>query len=249
MELFNLPNNWDEVYTEQFISLRNIPTDIPVFTRQIEILGILTDILPDDDIWDDMDINDLTRYIVSLKWLKQEPTTNPSKKIDEYTLLDINKITFGEFIDLEHFFTDYYNNLPLICSILYRKTKLDEWQNIQYEKYNYDIYTRQSFFLDQPITKVYGVLKYYLDFKNSIHNNYQSLFEPIIEEDDDYSEEDITDPEELKEIEEEKKHKKWAWENILYKLSEGDITKYDAILDKPVIFIFNQMGFLKEMKI
>ena len=41
---------------------------------------------------------------------------------------------------------------------------------------------------------------------------------------------------------------KWSWEIIINRLAQGDITKYDTILDMPLIFILNQIAFSKEIK-
>ena len=98
------------------------------------------------------------------------------------------------------------------------------------------------------ITDIYGIVKYYLEFKDLVTTAYNTLFEPNIPEEE--IEEVIEyDAEELADIEAEKIQTKWAWERILYEFADGDITKYDTILSLPVIFIFNQMAFKKEMKL
>jgi hypothetical protein len=68
-------------------------------------------------------------------------------------------------------------------------------------------------------------------------------------EDDQYDDEDELDEEDIEAENNEKVYRNWVWENILYKLSNGDITKYDTITAMPLIFIFNQLSFMKDMKI
>lgn len=239
-----LQNNWSQVYVDQFISIRTLDTP-SIYSNSLEILSILTNIPSNDEVWDDMDIEELNEHINTLLWLKSEPSKNFKRVIGEFEIIDINKLTFGEFLDLEYLFIDYYTNLTKICAVLYRKYRLDDWGIKRYEPYpEYDIDERTYMFDDMYITDIYGVIRYYLDFKGMIYKTYD-LFEPEIDE----SELDELDEEDKIAEEQEKVYRNWAWENILYKLSNGDITKYDDILNKPIIFIFNQLSFMKDMKI
>lgn len=249
MSNIKLPKSWDEVYADQFLELKKLDDEqSSFFIRQIHILAILTDTLPDDELWEDLDVEELAELIAELKWLRHEPSNQLKKTIDNFTCIDINKLSFGEFIDLEHYFTeDYYNNLFKICAILYRQTKIDEWGNVLYEPYeNIDIDERSKSFNELPITYVYGVFKYYLEFKQLLMTTYDKLFEPVFTDEEDINE---YDPEEQKAIEEEKKIIKWSWENVIYKLADGDVTKYEKITSLPVIFVFNQLSYLKDMNL
>ena len=138
MSLLNkIPNNWDEVYLDQFIELIKInDKDLGFYEKHIEILSILTDTLPTDEFWEDIDVSELNSCISRLKWLSLEPTNSHSKIIQGMECIDINKLSFGEFIDIDYLYAeDRYDNLNKICSILYRKTKYDEWENLIYEPY------------------------------------------------------------------------------------------------------------------
>lgn len=245
--MIKIANSWDETFVDQYIALKDI-TSQGFYESRLEVLSILSDTLSDDDMWQDMFESELSNMISNLGWLKREPTQDFSKEIDGLSIIDINTLKFGEFIDLEYYFNEnYINNLPTICAILYRKTKVDEWSNIIYEPYNYDITKRSKLFYELPITKVYGVIKYYLDFKKNITSQYDYIFEPIFDEEDiegdnEYDEEDI-EQEKAEEL-----NKKWGWERVLYNLANEDITKYDSILEMPVIFIFNQLSFIKDIQ-
>jgi hypothetical protein len=239
-----IPKSWSEIYLDQFVSIRTLETK-SIYSNSLEILSILTDTSSNDAVWDDMDIDEMNDLINDIMWLKNEPTTNFKRHIGDFEIVDINKITFGEFLDLEYYFTDYYNNLSKICAVLYRKYKIDDWGIKRYEPYpEYNLDERALLFQDMFITEIYGVIKYYLDFKELIHKTYD-LFEPT---DLDYDEEDL-DEEDLEAEKSEKIYRNWVWENILHKLSNGDITKYDRITAMPLIFIFNQLSFMKDMKI
>lgn len=245
-----IPSNWDEVYLDQYVELVKInDKDISFYRKQIEVISILLDILPDDDEWDDVDTYDLNEIMRSLKWTSLEPTINYSKVINNYKCIDISNLTFGEFIDIDYLFTeDCIGNINKICAILFRKYKTDEWGNIVYEPYGkYDLDIRKLEFDEQPITSVYGVVKLYRDYKINIQSVYETIFEPVIEDDDEVEEE--YDIEEQKIIEEESLIKHWGWENVIYKLTNGDVTKYDDITNLPLVFILNQLSFIKDMKL
>jgi hypothetical protein len=245
-----IPSNWDEVYLDQYVELVKInDKDISFYSKQIEVISILLDILPDDDQWDDVDTHDLNEMMRNLKWTSLEPNINYSKKINDYRCIDISNLTFGEFIDIDYLFTeDSIGNINKICAIMFRKHKVDEWGNIVYEPYGkYDLDIRKLEFDEQPITSVYGIVKLYRDYKTNIQSVYETIFEPVIEDDDEVEEE--YDVEEQKIIEEESLMKHWGWENVIYKLANGDVTKYDGITNLPLVFILNQLSFIKDMKL
>jgi hypothetical protein len=77
---------------------------------------------------------------------------------------------------------------------------------------------------------------------------YANLFEPEFEEE---TEEDIKDltPEEKKEIQEEKKIKKWSWERLLYSICNEDLTKINQVSDLSLIFVFNMLSMKKELNL
>jgi len=247
-----LPKSWDEIYADQWVELKKLDDEeSSFFIRKIKILAILTDTLPDDEKWEDLDVEELTKLIDEIKWLKYEPSNEFKKIIDDFTCIDINKLKLGEFIDLEYFFSEsYIDNIFKICAILYRKTKKDEWGHLLYEPYHLiDINERSKYFEDLPISYIFGIIKYYLDFKETIISTYQLLFEPIINENE--IEEEIIeyDPEEQEQIKKEEILTKWGWENVIYKLSNSDITKYDDITNLPLIFVLNHLSYMKDLNL
>jgi hypothetical protein len=249
-----VPNSWDEVYLDQFVELIKInDKELSFYDKQIEIISVLLDIMPDDDIWDDIDTSELNDVMRSIKWTSTEPTNNFSESIGNYKCIDIDSLTFGEFIDIDFLFADdSIGNLNKICSIFYRKYKYDEWNNLVYEPYGkYDLDLRKLEFDELPITSVYGIIKKYKEYKLNIERVYETIFEPNISDDDlddDYIEE-VYDSEEKVKIEAEELMRHWGWENVLYKLADGDITKYDSITNLSLIFVLNQLSFIKDMKL
>jgi hypothetical protein len=68
---------------------------------------------------------------------------------------------------------------------------------------------------------------------------YENLFAPTFEDDEDTTE--LT-PEEKKEVENEKKKSKYAWESLIYNLANEDLTKVDEITNLPLTFVFNMLS-------
>jgi hypothetical protein len=254
MNLINIPKNWDECHIDQYIAIKQLEqdTEMSFYSKQIEKLAILTDTMSNDDIWEDMSVEEISGLIKQLHWLRMEPSKNYKREILGMKCVEINKISLGEFLDLEYLFTDYHSNLTKICGVLYRKTKTNEWGTEIYQPYSDVNFDKAHLpFEDLLITDVYGVIPEYLNFKELITTTYQELFEPVIQEDDSENEEalnELFDEAERAEMEkQEQRNKKWGWELILRRLSNGDITKIEAILRMPLIFILNQLSMNKEL--
>jgi hypothetical protein len=248
-----LPKNWNEVTLYQYQELLSInnseyESDIDILLDKI---SILTGIDIDDDEFIAMNFDDLIDILRNVSWIETEPPNNFVSRYYKFEIKDINKIKLGEFIDIEALAEDgYIKNLHIICSILYKQYKIDEWGNKIEEPYIYDIYDRANIFSEAPIGNIWGVLKHYLDFKNNLINKYYILFNNEsfeLEDTEGLTPEEIEDIK--KEIEEDKKKSKWSWMSLINKLSNGDITKYDKITDLPLLLIFNELIMRKEMNI
>lgn len=230
-----IPNNWSEVTVAKFIEIKKIPLDASVLEIYIELVSIFTDI--DDEVINKMDILEFIKYGSKFTWLNETLTTKFNKQINDLKFIECMSLSLGEFIDLDYYVANnMYDNLPNICSVFYKK------ENGSKEE--------PDFYLLLSITEVFGVLTEYLNFKLMLEENYKHILTQQYDEEEDLS---MFDEEELKEIqkeiENEKRAKKWAWETLLYNLTNGDVTKYDSILDKPIIFIFNHLSFLKDNKL
>jgi len=91
---------------------------------------------------------------------------------------------------------------------------------------------------EQPINYYYGVLVEYLEWREKFTNSYASLFA-----------EPLTDEELEDDVEDEPISNKWAWEQLVYQLSNGDITKADAVFELPVVWVFNWLAMKNELKL
>jgi len=234
-----LPKSWNDIDVLQFKELRTLK-DIPeLFSREIEALATLTG-LPSEEL-EDYDVDEIQKFMKELHWINSEP---PKKY-----KLEFNKLTLGEFIDIEYFFSkDYIENISEIAAVCYKKTKKNEWKETIYEPYTYSPFDRAYLFDEIPIPNIYGIIPEYLSFRDNFMKTYANLFEPEFEEE---TEEDIKDltPEEKKEIQEEKKIKKWSWERLLYSICNEDLTKINQVSDLSLIFVFNMLSMKKELNL
>jgi hypothetical protein len=104
-------------------------------------------------------------------------------------------------------------------------------------------------FLDLPITEVYGLIQEFLQYRDKFLKTYENLFNPEAEDDLTPQEKAEMDAEEIKEIEDAKKSTKWSWELMIYTLCDGDLTKYEALGELPLVLVFNMLGMKKELNL
>lgn len=241
-----LPKAWNQITIETFIELRSLSQEYGMFNYQIDVLCTLLDCYPED--FDDISLDELEELLLEVKFIRDEPHKHYKNTIGDYKLKPFNKITLGEFISLESYFSDnYIEKLLNIIAILYRRVRVNEWGDKILEPYNYHSTDRLDWFLDFPITDVFGLLPEYIKFREGIIDQYKNLMTESYE--DDFETDSQMDAEELKEVEEQKKHKKWAWEQLIWMLCQEDLTKFNAVCELPLILVFNFLGMRKELNV
>jgi hypothetical protein len=245
MQKPTLPKGWHQVNLEQFIELRSLQPDEGLFNHNIDVLCTLTDSYPED--FDDAELHEVAEWFKDLQWLYSEPTKNHSDCVGKFHLKPMNELTLGEFIDLEYYFTqDYIKNLPNICALLYRIPEIvEDGVVVKWETTNFKASARAHYFLEQPITKTYGILTEYIKFRDQFISSHSNLMTEDVE--DDLT--DIDDPEERKEAEKQKASNKWGWEQLIWSMCNGDLTKYDQVINMKLILVFNFLAMRKELEI
>ena len=240
----NLPRNWNEVNVSQWLELNTIDDEEynSVFLQTIEALSILSDTDPEE--LEDLDPEELINLASKVSFVKREPSNKPKELVKGLKLKPLDRLTLGEFIDLEHYAMQFVQNFDILLSILYKRWKTDEWDNLIFEPYTYSIISRKVLFQDVSINEVYGAVKNYIDYSNDFKKRYENLFNPVIEED-----ETELDEEDLKAEAEEKVFTKWSWEKLLYDLSNQDLTKIDAVTDLNLIFVFNMLSMVEDLQL
>jgi hypothetical protein len=241
-----LPKKWSDISVDKFIEISEIDKELGPWHYNSEILSIITD-EPIETI-EDLEIDILNAYIDQCKWALSQPSKQYKHTLLGMQIKPLAKLSLFEYIDLDYFFNNnYLKNIDKICAILYRQVKTNRWGEEILEPYDYDINTRADKFLDLPITDVYGIINEFLKFRENFLDVYTNLFGEV----DEITEEDraTLDVEEIKDLEQEKKESKWSWERMLYGLTNGDITKTEAVGALPLTYVFNVLGMKKELNI
>jgi len=241
----NLPKNWTQVTVSQWQELSLIdPTEFnSVFLQTIEALSILSDTDPEE--LEDLDPEELLDLASKVQFIKREPSNKPKELVKGFRLKPLDALTLGEFIDLEYYTTNLAENFTLILSILYKRWKSDEWNNLVFEPYTYKLHERKEVFNEVSINDVFGAVNNYVNYSNDFKKRYENLFNPVIEE----TETEELDEEDLKAEAEEQRFNKWSWEKLLYDLSNQDLTKIDAVTDLPLVFVFNMLSMVEELQL
>jgi len=163
----------------------------------------------------------------------------PSFKFKDvkYGGLVLNKMTFGEYIDILSLMKDelsIYININKICSILYRP----EISKGKIKPYDLDEHEEQSIvFQDLPLKYFFGAFKNLFSYLNQTRKDFVVLFG---EEDDQppiqYDEDD-------NKIEEEKSN--LPWYKMIMTLTNEDFTKIDYVTGRSVVECFNHLTYIK----
>lgn len=242
-----LPKKWSNISLEQFIEISEIDKEQGANGYNSDLLAIVTDMSYDEI--DELDIDEMVQMVADMKWANTQPSKQYKHELLGMKIKPLSKLCLFEYIDLDYYFNDnYHTNLDKICAILYRQSKVNEWGEVVLETYDYDINVRAEKFLDLPITDVYGIVAEFLKFRENFLDVYKNLFGEAEEE---LTAEDkaAMEPEEIKEVEAEVKNNKWSWERMIYGLTDGDITKSEAVGALPLTYVFNMLGMKKELDI
>jgi hypothetical protein len=246
--MIQLPKQWSQVTLEQFIEFNKIDTTQGAYYYNSEALSILSD-LPIEDI-EELDVDEMRQLIRDNKWCKSQPSSQYKHELLGLKFKPFSKLTLYEYIDLDYYVSNgYIVNLANICAICYRQSRINDWGEEILEPYDFDCTIRAEKFLDLPITDVYGLINEFLKYRDNFLKNYENLFSGDLDEELTDEERQEMDPEEIKEIEKEQRQAKWSWEQTIYGLTNGDITKSDKVGALPLIYVFNIISMKKELNI
>lgn len=225
----------------QFLEIRSLSSEDGIFNYQIDVLSALTDSNISD--FEELDIDELRVLTNQIKWIQSEPSKFYKHKLDNYVLKPFSKISLGEFIDLEYYFSNnYLDHFCHIIALLYRRTSKNEYGDDVIEPYKYSPSERLDWFLDYKITDVYGLIPEYIKFRTNFTNTYTNLLVDVVPDD-----EVLDDPDDIKDQKKEQEIQKYAWESTIMSLCNNDLSKFNSILDMPVVLVFNILGMKKTL--
>ena len=252
--LKRLPSNWNLITIDQYIELKALEQEeLTSMSLVLEQLAVLLDSDSTDPDIENLDVDDLFSCIEQLAFLSADPPSNAQKLQIELQPIELNELVIGEFIDLEHYMEEPLDNLKIILAILFKKRKKDKWGNTIYEPYIYDINERAEEFGGIPITSGMYWLRKYINWKKDFMKTYENLFE-----DSDTGKEVEEEKKELtgyenieyrKELLRQQSKAKFSWENTIYGLANGDITKFNDVFGQKVILVFNVLGMKKTFEV
>jgi hypothetical protein len=206
-------SSWKQITINQYSDVTSLVAS--EYSSLLEFKCHYLSILYDCEIEDieNLTVDELTD-VSNLPFLSKLPTEVNSKVYD-FELIPFNKLTLGQFIDLENFITD----VSKVSAIIYHRPN---------EQYNYDIKARANIMNDLSMHDLYGAYTSYLNYRENIINN-SGLFES--------AETDEDDPQ--------PKSNKYAWEMMVNVLSNDDITKYHKVLNLSHVLCFNYLSMKK----
>ena len=166
---FKLPTSWDEVSVAQYSKLmlaieKEGTTEIELMIKSLEALvGI------DGGILSKVPIKMLREAYKQLGELTSNMPSNELSRVVEidgieYGIIpDFNELTLGEFVDLDNYLQDNYNNLNKIFAVLYRPVIERDGNNYNIEPYSLkNISDRRELFNNRlSIDTVYGALVFF----------------------------------------------------------------------------------------
>ena len=167
----HLPKSWSDIDVFQYKEVRDLYSIEEVFNREIEILATLADINSEDI--EDLDIEEVTVMLADIKYINSEPSKNFKRQLDDYHYKPLDKLTIGEYIDLEFYFSkDYNKHIGHIASILYRQKSTNEWGVTIYEPYAFSPRDRHELFDDYKINDIYGIIPEFISFRENFMDTY-----------------------------------------------------------------------------
>lgn len=169
--------------------------------------------------------------------------------VNGFHLVPNNRITLGNFIDLETYIHEP-DDLTKCFAILYRKQRLDDWGNVEFEPVKFDIQERANVFLDFETSDVVGRLDTYKEFRNQIVESYKAIFglDAEKEEEEPIDMSQLTKAE-IREIEKEEKKRqeqaRFSWESFVYWLADNSLVNVEQVLNFPVVYALNMASMRK----
>jgi len=186
-------------------------------------------------------INKLDESILQIDWLTQ--ITQPirisklKKKYLKHTIINLDKLTVGQFVDLEYMLTNNKDNeriLSVAAMLLSNKDDdMDKFNKIKKE-------------IEQlKITDLLTLFNHYINWKTNLVKNYEGLFS-IKEEQEEENKEEQEEENKEENKEEQEELSRWGWLGTVYQLSNNDILKVNKILEQDLTFFLNYISFQKE---
>jgi len=126
---------------------------------------------------------DMEKAITAFREVITNPLANHQHKWKGYGFIpDINKMSFGEWLDLDSNNKDYPKSLPKLLSILYRPISSEIGTKYKIEQYTADHLANAKDFESMPLSIANGALLFFSNIEKELVNTSLSFLESQIQE-------------------------------------------------------------------
>jgi hypothetical protein len=126
---------------------------------------------------------DIDKVINAFKDVIATPMANHQHKWNGYGFIpDINKISFGEWLDLDTNCKDFPKNLPKLLSILYRPISSEIGTKYKIEQYTADHLSNAKDFESMPLSIANGALLFFSTIESELVTTSLSFLEQQIQQ-------------------------------------------------------------------
>lgn len=260
--MLNLPKSWGDITIDQFIEINRISTSKSNLSNDefyFEVISLLSD-LPLDEL-EQMEYDEFKTYMKDLNYLtKTPPPFKPKTKIktsagELFFFNQFNKLTNGEFIDLEYLIMseNYIENIKMILAVLFKRQlkPRDLLSDVEWEPYSGNLAIRANLFGNQKVADVFGAISEFIQYREEFYKTYEGFFGSSEPEDLDELENEgiISRATRAKEVEKQNSYKKWGWNLLMYNLCGNDPLKFEEAYKLPLTLTMNILSMRKELNI
>ena len=236
---FKLIDKWEDVTIETYSKLMTFTNG----TKSSEALETITELsnIP-KELLNQLELKHIVLMLEKLSYLQsQEDTT--LKNIIEIDGVrygfhpDFDEMTLGEYADIESFIkSGAEKHLPEIMAVLYRPIKEEIDGVYTIEAYDGNIKIRTEIMRKMSATQVHSALFFFVSFQQSIIKNYGIIFDTTASGNEDaIASESFAD--------------KWSWFGVMYRLTNADISKLDAITRLPLLECLTWLSYETDLNV
>ncbi len=229
----HIPKNWSEITLERYVSLLEMGEDAEPLVRIAAISGCEIEEL------ESMIATDFNAAVADMDFLSEVPDVQPQQTLLGYKLRDLDKLTVGEFADLEK--RQKPEHLPTHLAFIYP-------EDLKYVPSGRMLHATK--FETVPMSQALPALRHYQKWREKVFASYPALFaseeksEPVEGE----------TPAERKRREREDaaeraKADRWGYFGMIARLAGQDPLQFEAATELNIIFSLNFLSYQKENNI
>lgn len=238
---------WNNINIETYIEIEKINDTLSGVGRVVELLELLTG----NDYSEYTDPQELFKlYREEFLWVNTPFNPSLNVIVGDMRLKPLKELNLAEWIDVDNFLSksDYVS----LLSVLYRRFKTDEWDNIEYEPYKYSIEGRNYFTSNQLAVDYLGAIYEALSYRKGVLETFRDVLTPaegdVTEEElEGLSSRDVALVKE--EVEVSKLKSSYSWHLFIHNITGGNWSYTQKVLDLNHLYTFNMLRMRKVFKL